>query len=155
MLLTGEYSVSLDEKGRLLIPSRLKGQLDVTTVFVTKSSDSRRCLQILKPESFEKLVSTLTDDPAKAFDDACQLLQMHVIAPAQEVQFDKAGRIIIPMNLRTFASLDLKSEVMVVGMVNRIEIWNKTAYEEFISRADNPEEIENAAKQALTNATHK
>lgn len=155
MLLTGEHSVSLDEKGRLLIPSRLKSQLDTCTLVVTKSSDSRRCLQVLKPESFEKLANTLLDDGTKSFDPAWQLLQMHVVAPAEEVQFDKAGRIMIAANLRAFASLEVKSEVMVVGMMNRIEIWNKALYESYIAKADNPEEIENAVKRAMATSDRK
>ena len=155
MLLTGEHSVSLDEKGRLLIPSRLKSQFDTTTLVVTKSSDSRRCLQVLKPENFEKLANTLLDDGEKSFDPAWQLLQMHVVAPATEVQFDKAGRIMISANLRAFASLELKSEIMVVGMMNRIEIWNKALYESYIAKADDPAEIENAVKQEMPGAVKK
>lgn len=144
-MLTGEYSIALDEKGRALIPSRLKSELDTSVVVITKASDSRKCLQIMKCEAFAEIAKVLSEDLVSSFTSNNKILQMRVIAPAQEVQFDKAGRIMIPQSLRTFASLDLKSEIVLIGMMDRLEVWNKEEYEKCLLISDDPKEIEKAA----------
>ena len=143
-VLTGEFTVSVDEKGRILIPSRLKSELGAENVVITKSSDSRKCLQVLKKESFESLANTLLSSPLSAFSKENKLLQMRLIAPAQEVSFDKAGRVMLHSSLREFASIDVKSEVIVLGMLDRLEIWNKDEYQASLDLADDPTLIEEA-----------
>ena len=148
-MLTGEYSVSIDEKGRISIPSRLKTELDTQTVFITKSSDTRKCLQVLKVEDFDKIAKKLSCDIYGDFSSDYKILQMRIVAPAQEMQFDKAGRIMIPQSLRTFAHIEAKSEIVVIGMVNKLEIWNKDEYEKCLADADDPEKISKAANAIL------
>ena len=150
-MLTGEYNVSIDEKGRTSIPSRLKNELDTSTVFITKSSDARKCLQVLKVEDFNKLAERLLNGTYGEFSNDYKILQMRIIAPAQEMQFDKAGRVMIPQSLRAFAGIELKSEIIIIGMVNRLEIWNKEEYENCISASDDPEKILKAANTVLAN----
>lgn len=149
-VLTGEFTVTVDEKGRILIPSRLKSELNTDNVVITKSSDSRKCLQVLKKETFENLANTLLNSPLSAFSKENKLLQMRLIAPAQEVPFDKAGRIIVHSSLRDFASIELKSEVVVLGMLDRLEIWNKDEYKTSCSLSDDPELIEEAVSQLFS-----
>lgn len=150
-MLTGEYSVTIDEKGRTSIPSRLKNEIATPSVFITKSSDARKCLQVLKAEDFNKLAERLLNGTYGEFSNDYKILQMRIIAPAQEMQFDKAGRIMIPQSLRTFAGLELKSEIVVIGMVNRLEIWNKDEYEKCLEESDDPEKILKAASTVLEN----
>lgn len=143
-MLTGEFTVSVDEKGRIMIPSRLKNELDTNSVVITKASDSRNCLQVYKIDKFKDIASAL-DSKFSPYDKNAQILRMRFIAPAQEVQFDKAGRINIPQSLRSFAKLDLKSEIIVLGMMDSLEFWNKEEYEKFCKLFDDPSVIEEAA----------
>lgn len=148
-MLTGEYRVAIDEKGRISIPIKLKNEFGATNVILTKSTDSRKCLQLLKVEDFQELAKKLIDGNKGSFSASHKLLQMRVIAPAQDLQIDKAGRIMIPQSLRNSVGIELKNEVVVTGMINRLEIWSVKDYEECIRMADDPEAIEKAASEIL------
>ena len=129
----GEYSHTIDEKGRLIIPAKFREELGNEFV-VTKGLDG--CLfgyNNSEWEIFEGKLRALplTNKDARAF-------QRYMLAGAASVEIDKQGRILLPQNLRTFAGLE--KDVVLIGVAGRIEIWNKDIYEK-TSAVDDMEEI--------------
>ncbi len=114
----GEYNHSIDTKGRLIIPSRFRDELGDEFV-VTKGLDG--CLFVFPQNEWqafeEKLKSLpLTNKSARQF-------ARFFVAGATPCELDKQGRILLPGTLREFAGLD--KDVVLTGMLNRIEIWSK------------------------------
>ena len=117
-MLIGEYEHSIDTKGRLIMPSKLKEDIGEKFV-VTKGLDG--CLFVYSQaewKTFEEKLRTfpLTNKDARA-------LIRFFLAGAMECEIDKQGRFLIPGNLREFAGLE--KEVVVIGVLNKIEIWSK------------------------------
>ncbi len=136
----GEYSHSLDTKGRMIIPSKFREALGSRFV-ITRSLDS--CLCIYDEAGWEKFVSRLNDLPYNVKKQR-QLVRFF-LSGANEVEPDKQGRILIPSNLREAAGID--KEVVLVGVGSRIEVWSKEAWEESMSS----EEINEIAEEMLGN----
>ena len=117
----GTYTPKLDDKNRLFLPAKFRDQLTEGLV-VTRGQE--RCLTIWSLEDFQKLTERLAQAPVtnKGTRDYVRML---FAAASQEVP-DKQGRISIPGVLREYASL--KKEVVVIGSMNRIEIWDPQAW---------------------------
>lgn len=114
----GEYNHTIDAKGRVIIPSRLRESLGEEFV-VTKGLDG--CLFAYPKEEWsvfeEKLGALpLTNSNARKFS-------RFFLAGAAMAEVDKQGRILIPPVLREFAALE--KEVVLVGVSRRVEIWSK------------------------------
>ena len=119
----GEYSHTIDTKGRLIIPSRFREELGETFV-VTKGLDG--CLFVFSDEEWKafeiKLKSLpLTNKNARQF-------ARFFVAGATPCELDKQGRILLPATLREFAGME--KDVVLTGMLNRIEIWSKDKWNE-------------------------
>jgi len=117
----GTYTPKLDEKGRLFLPAKFRDQLTEGLV-VTRGQE--RCLTIWSLDDFAKLTDRLREAPVtnKGTRDYVRML---FAAASQEVP-DKQGRISIPPPLREYASLT--KDVVVIGSMNRIEIWDPTSW---------------------------
>ena len=121
-LLTGEFNHSIDAKGRLIIPSKFRDILGEDFV-ITKGLDG--CL-FLYPNNewkiFEDKLRTLplTNKNARTFT-------RFFLGSAVDGGLDKQGRVLLSSALRTFAGLD--KEVVLVGVLNRVEIWDKAAWD--------------------------
>ena len=139
-MITGEYRNSLDEKGRLLIPSRLRAELNGETLVLTRGVES--CLWLFQASRWISLAEQLTQSTS-LFQKRARILKRRIIAPAQEVELDKAGRINIPPTLREYA--DLTKDVVVLGLENYVEIWNEAAYLEDMD--SNEDEFLEAAEE--------
>ena len=119
----GEYNHTIDTKGRLIIPSRFREELGETFV-VTKGLDG--CLFVFSDEEWQafeiKLKSLpLTNKNARQF-------ARFFVAGATPCELDKQGRVLLPATLREFAGLE--KDVVLTGMLNRIEIWSKDKWNE-------------------------
>lgn len=129
-MLTGEFNITIDDKGRILIPSRLRSALEGDALYVTKGLEN--CLWIMLPADFEKLQRTIMGGPEAVFDRKMRILLRNMIAPAQLCEFDKVGRINIPSSLRESSNLALKEESVLLGIGNYLELWNKGEYERYL-----------------------
>lgn len=122
-MLTGEFNHSIDAKGRLIIPSKFREDLGENFV-ITKGLDG--CL-FLYPDSewkiFEEKLRTLplTNKDARIFT-------RFFLGSAVDGGLDKQGRVLISSALRNFANLE--KEVVLVGVLDRVEIWDKAKWEE-------------------------
>lgn len=119
----GGFSHSLDPKGRIIIPQKLRLLLGEKFV-ITKGLD--RCLWVFPDEEFRKLDERLKSQPM--LDPNALRLQRFFSGGAVDTNSDPQGRVAIPANLREYASID--KEVMIVGAGNRIEIWSKPKWDE-------------------------
>ena len=134
--MNGEYRNTVDEKGRLMIPPRLREQLgSVTELMLTKStSDS---LWLFTKAEFEKLDAAVNYDPLSMFNQYSRILDMTVIAPARDTELDKSGRLSIPQVLREYAGIQPKTECVILGSRNHIEIISVEKYEKMMEEFKN------------------
>ncbi|MBQ0050534.1 MAG: division/cell wall cluster transcriptional repressor MraZ [Treponema sp.] len=142
-LLTGEYRNTLDEKGRILFPTKLRNELfqenERNVLIITQSFD--HCLWLYTLEEWKKLSSKIMET-ASPFNSKNNLVLRHFIGPAQEVELDKAGRISIPQSLRSFANLS--KDCVVLGINKYIELWDAETYQKYLS--DNEQSLQEAAE---------
>lgn len=117
----GEYSLTVDEKGRLSIPVKYRSFLSRGAV-VTRGLDSS--LFLYTEKEWKTLAEKLAAMPiSKAGSRAFSRL---MLAGAMDVEMDKQGRIIVPDYLRMFAGI--RKKVVVAGLYNRLEIWDETKW---------------------------
>lgn len=131
----GEYQHTIDEKGRMAIPAKMRGQL-LDGAVVTRGLDN--CLFVYTKPEWEKLAEKLAALPLTNANSRAFARLM--LAGAMDVEFDKQGRILLPAYLREFASL--KSKAVIAGLYNRLEIWNEEAWKNFKKKTEeNTDEI--------------
>ena len=131
-LLTGEYKNTLDDKGRFLFPAKLRSALSSNVLIVTQAIVDR-CLWLFTPEEWEKISSKLMDN-ASPFSAKNRLIMRSFISPAQEIEFDKAGRLSIPQSLREYASLS--KDCIVLGVNKYLELWDSSSYNAYLSETE-------------------
>lgn len=125
----GEYSHNLDDKGRLAVPKKFRADLSKGAV-VTRGLDN--CLFLYTKKEWQVLAEKLANLPfAQANTRAFARL---MLAGAMDVHVDKQGRVILPEYLRTFA--DLKKNVVVAGLYNRLELWDQKKWEEYTNQSE-------------------
>jgi MraZ protein len=123
---SGKYYYSLDEKGRLMVPAPFREIISAKyspKLFVTNSALDD-CLNVYPFEEWMRLEEKVRGLPRS--DRAVRYFMRRVIASAVEAEIDRQGRILIPAAHRQDARLD--SEVVLVGQVEMIEIWSRTAW---------------------------
>jgi MraZ protein len=141
-MLMGEFRNSLDEKGRLLLPSRLRNEIAGNVLILTRGVD--RCLWLFPQEEWRRISQNIMES-SSVFKSKTRLLQRRIIAPAQECEIDKTGRISIPQTLRESAGLRAKNEAVILGIDSYVEIWDTDIYDEYLSESE--EEFQEAAEQ--------
>ena len=117
----GEYSHSIDAKGRLIMPAKFREQLGDEFV-VTKSPD--KCLYVYTNEEWKNFEEKLATLPIT--NKGTRQFVRFFLAGAASCEVDKQGRILLPAVLREYAELD--KEVVLAGTSKRIEICNKHRY---------------------------
>ncbi|MBQ7425459.1 MAG: division/cell wall cluster transcriptional repressor MraZ [Lachnospiraceae bacterium] len=125
----GEYSHSIDAKGRLIIPAKFRELLGDQFV-VTKGFDG--CLFVFAEEgwnAFEEKLQALPMDKPEA-----RMLGRFFIAGAIDAEVDKQGRILIPSNLLQHANIE--KEAVIAGVGNRAEIWSRADWEKATTFGD-------------------
>jgi len=124
----GEYFHSIDRKGRLILPARIREVAKnnfIEKFFVTRGLD--KCLFMFPEEEWRSQEAKFraipfTKQQARTFNRL-------YFSGAVEVAADRQGRILLPQYLKDFA--EIKKEVFIVGVSNRIEIWAKDKWQEF------------------------
>lgn len=124
MRFVGTFRPKLDEKGRLFLPAKFRSRL-AEGVVVTQGLD--RCLFVWPPEVYDVEAEKVAARPMTS--RAGRSYQRMFFAGADEVTPDKQGRISISAEQRAFAGLE--RDVVVIGVSNRLEIWNPAAWEEY------------------------
>ena len=139
-LLSGEYLNNLDDKGRIMIPSRLRGEIEGNSLVLTRGVD--KCLWLFTLSEWKKISEEIMSSTS-IFQSRARMIQRRIIAPAQEIEFDKAGRINITPALRL--SAELKKECVILGINNYIEIWDEAVYQKYWE--ENEADFQDAAEE--------
>jgi len=133
----GEYHHTIDEKGRLTIPSKIRYELSENFI-VTRGLDG--CLFVYKKEAWEKIVNKYQELPN--IKETRNFMRFF-LSGANILEFDKQGRINISSPLIKYA--DLKKDCVIIGVGDRLEIWSEERWNEFTSK--NEESFSDIADQ--------
>ena len=129
--MTGEYKHSLDSKGRIFVPARLRDGLG-KIFYVTMSMD--RCLAVFAEDDWNDFTRRVGEMPYVK-----QKKMRPVFAGAVKCELDGQGRILIPAALRKYAGLD--KEVFVIGCGNHFEVWDAEVWSRVSEEESRPENI--------------
>ena len=129
--MTGQYQHTVDAKGRLFIPAKLREELG-ETFYVTMGMDG--CLSVYSDESWAKFTEKFESLPYTRTKAMRPLF-----ANAAKCEPDKQGRFLIPTELREYAGL--KQEVTFIGQAGHAEIWDSEAYDKLEAETLTPEAL--------------
>ncbi|MCW2809879.1 MAG: mraZ [Friedmanniella sp.] len=119
----GTHTPKLDEKGRLILPAKYRDELSEGLV-ITRFQE--RCLAIWPIATFVEVAHTVR---SASSSQQVRDYQRMLASGASDETPDKQGRITIPPHLRTYAGLD--KDCVVVGAINRVEVWDAAAWEQY------------------------
>ena len=121
-MLIGEYDHSLDAKGRLIMPAKLRDDIGSNFIITTGLDGCLFGFSMSEWGKFEDKLKALpiTNKNARNF-------VRFFLSGATECEIDKQGRFLIPNNLRVSANLE--KEVVIIGVGTRLEIWNKNTWQ--------------------------
>jgi MraZ protein len=120
----GEYTISMDAKGRVAVPAKFRPNLG-STIVITKGVDN--CLFLYTKDEWEKIALKYSALPISKSDSRAFTRLM--LGGAYDCEVDRQGRVIIPEDLRKFASLTKK--VVTVGLYSRVEIWDEQTWTDY------------------------
>ncbi|MDX2047759.1 MAG: division/cell wall cluster transcriptional repressor MraZ [Chitinophagaceae bacterium] len=146
----GEYEATLDAKGRFLLPVGFKKQLpegDNTRFVLNRGFE--KCLSLYPVKSWEPIfeeISKLND-----FDPKVREFRRYFLNGAIPLELDSAGRLLVPKNLMEHASLE--KDIVLVAAVNKLEIWDKSKYQQFFE-SFSPEAFSTLAAEVMAKANN-
>lgn len=145
----GEFEATIDTKGRFLLPAGFKKQLptDATAQFVINRG-FEKCLTLYPQQSWEPIFSQISQ--LNDFDPKVREFRRYFLNGATDIELDSAGRLLLPKNLLSHASLD--KDIVLVSAVNKIEIWDKIKYNQFFE-SFTPEAFSNLANEVMNKKT--
>ena len=127
-MLIGEYRHTIDDKNRLSLPAKFRKEMGKTVV-VTPGLDS--CLFVFTTKSWERLSASLSDSSVLSADR--RQLNRYLLGGATEVPVDGAGRMLLSEHLREWGKL--QSKVVVIGVRDRVEIWDESLWQTYRDNA--------------------
>lgn len=123
---TGIFRITVDEKGRFMIPKKMRSSFDSQKLILTYGVD--KCLQLLTIAEFESLKNAISSKVGTSFNKHSRLLLRRYVAPATEINIDSNGRIAIPRALREDIGIPVKMEAIFISAGNLMEIWSEEEY---------------------------
>src|SRR5450755_3176266 len=141
----GEYEATLDSKSRFLLPAGFKKQLpeEENTQFVINRG-FEKCLTVYPIKNWEPIftrISHLND-----FDPKVREFRRYFLNGATMLELDSAGRLLVPQNLKEHAGLE--KDIVLVAAMDKIEIWDKTRYQQFFE-SFSPETFSSIANEVM------
>ena len=136
-MFTGEYRHSVDDKGRLAVPSRFRAQLDAGLV-VSRWLDA--CLAIHTRDGWDALADKVATLPIT--DPSSRLFSRFIFAGAVEIALDGQGRVLVPTYLREMAGLE--GEAVIVGSRDHAEIWAPVRWDDYRRGLEDPDTLAQA-----------
>lgn len=125
-LLLGTYFPKIDQKGRLVLPAKLRPQLSGSFIL---ARGQEHCIFLLPSFEFRRMAARIQQ--ASVGNKATRDYLRVFLSGAMEETADRQGRVVIPPLLRQYAHLE--EEVVIIGVGTRAELWNKKAWEEYLS----------------------
>ena len=132
-MFAGEYLCKVDEKGRFIVPSPIREQVEADGQTIMFLKGPEQSLLIYSTREWEKVLerakTSLDEDQSRLF--------MHsVVSEAGLSDIDKTGRILIPGRLRKLVPVDEDQEIILVGLYHRMEIWNPSEWRRYLARTE-------------------
>ncbi len=124
---SGKYYYSIDPKGRVMVPSAFRDVIreNYSSKLIVTVAPVDRCLHLYPVEEWENLLEKVSVLPKS--HRSMKLFLRTVVGSAVETGIDKQGRVLVPSSLRTDG--DLKGELVIVGVLEKIEIWDKDLWD--------------------------
>lgn len=151
LLLTGEYQHALDDKGRVLVSNKLRGQIDAdehgSNFYLVFGTNGILCLY---PEKYFEQIA-LAVAPGNAAPDEAVAFERMGFALSSKVELDGQGRLLINERLRKRAGLT--DQITLIGVRDHIELWNTDSWDEYVR--DNMTQYQRQMAQARQMVLHK
>jgi MraZ protein len=141
----GEYEATLDPKGRFLLPVGIKKQLpegDNTQFVINRGFE--KCLTLYPMSSWKPIFESISQ--LNDFDPRVREFRRYFLNGAISLELDSAGRLLLPRNLAEHGSLE--KDIVLVSAVNKIEIWDKSKYQQFFE-SFSPESFSSLAAEVM------
>ena len=134
-LFLGEYNHTLDDRGRVTLPKKVRIELEGREVVLTRGYDI--CIFGFdkvewERESGKQLEVSVTDEKARA-------VRRYMFAGAEKVEIDKLGRMVVPAHLKEYAGI--KGDVIVIGAGDHFEIWEEKKWEAYKKKMESDHEL--------------
>jgi MraZ protein len=126
---SSEYECTVDAKGRMVLPSKVKANLSQAsgnTIVITRGFET--CLVIYPLVEWNKVFSKVSG--LNEFNEEYRNFQRNFFRGNTEIELDNNGRFLVPKTLLKHAQIE--KEAIMVGMGNRLEVWNPELYEKFL-----------------------
>lgn len=124
-MLIGEYTHTMDDKNRVSLPSKVRSMMGKKVV-ITPGLD--KCLFTFTTKEWEGIAGKLSENSSMLSSDMRSFTR-YMFGGASEVEVDNIGRVLVPDFLRDYANL--KSKVVMIGVQNRLEIWNEKSWADY------------------------
>ena len=124
-LFLGEYDHSLDDRGRVTLPRKIRAEIEERELILAKGFDP--CIFGFDKTSWEKEAAKHLESPVT--DEGGRKLRRYLFSGAVKVEIDKLGRILLPAQLKEYASIG--KDVVVIGAGDHFEVWSKARWEEY------------------------
>jgi len=134
----GSYDYSIDNKGRLVIPSKYRAEIN-ENLYLMKGFDG--CISIYKGSDFEKKMNELADQRYEKADQ--RRYQRLLLSTVVELTLDAAGRILLPTT--TLQKYSIGRDVKIVGLMNHFEIWDINSWNKY--QEENEKDFEEFAEK--------
>lgn len=125
-----------------MVPARIREAISGSSIVLTRGIE--RCLWLFPPEQWND-VSTRLVSSTSLFQARSRLIQRRFLAPAQEIEIDRSGRIAIPPTLREYAGMN--KDCVVLGITRYIELWDEETYHSYEQETD--DQYKEAAEELL------
>jgi len=128
-MLIGQYEHTIDNKKRLALPAKFRGELG-DKVIITRGIEN--CLVVYTEKEWQIMSEKLSNLPISQVE--ARSFSRIILAGAMEVSLDKLGRILIPDYLKDYAGL--KKNVVICGLSTRLEVWDETKWNTYKEKAE-------------------
>ncbi len=132
-MFAGEYLCKVDEKGRFIVPSPIREQLEAEGRGVIFLKGPEQSLWVYGMAEWEKV---LDRTKTKLDDDQSRLFMHFVVSEAGTSEVDKTGRILIPSRLRKIVPVDEDQEIILLGLYHRMEVWSPAEWRRYIAKTE-------------------
>jgi MraZ protein len=132
-MFAGEYLCKVDEKGRFIVPSPIREQLELEGNGVVFLKGPDQSLWVYSSNEWNKV---LDRTKTKLDEDQSRLFMHFVVSEVGTSDVDKTGRVLIPGRLRKLVPMDEDQEIILVGLYHRLEVWNPAEWRRYISRTE-------------------
>ena len=121
----GSYEHTLDIKGRVILPAKFRAHFERGGYLAQQSEG---CLALWTPGEFDRQMTAIQE---RSESGRVERNRARIWASTSaEVEIDRQGRMPIPLSLRKFAELEMEKELLVLGVIDRVEIWNPATWAE-------------------------